>query len=143
MKAFFALALPVVLLQSCDRCSDDPPPIAPVTFYFANQTGKNLIRRNSSPFHPDSIQIFVNSKVFPFRKEYDQETDGYKFDVFPGGNVSDLFLIRLNQTDTDSLEVLYTVSNGKCFSNIDYTVFFFNGKQVFEKPQSATLMLVK
>ena len=65
--------------------------------------------------------------------------------IYPGGKVSggDLFHIYLNRFDTDTLEVLYTVRKGRCFTTVDYTVFFFNGVQTYMNGQNATLILKK
>ena len=145
MKILSITTACLLLVSSCDKCSDDPPPIAPVSFYFVNRQGVNLVKESNAPYHPDSIRITLQNKPILFQKEYDSQTDGYKFSVFTMGDESggNLFLIHLNQVDTDSLEVLFNIRASECFSVPEYTVFFFNGKQIFAKPQSATLEIIK
>jgi|GEM_PF-4659312 len=137
----------VYLTQGCNnnRCSNDPPPIAPVTFYLTDQTGKNLIDREQSLFHPDSIQILLNDQSFPFDKEYDQSLKGYKFMIYPGttSKPGDLFFIYLNRSDTDSLEVLYRVRQGECFPIIEYSAFFYNRREIYPNNQPNLLRLIK
>lgn len=102
-----------LLLIGCanNTCSDvSPPPIAPIVFYFTDTTGTNLINDQNAPFHPDSIKIRKDNQAFSFNKEYNPQAKGYTFSLYPGGETagSDLFLIDLNTSDTDSLEVRYT-----------------------------------
>ncbi len=148
MKAHLVTLLLLLLAQGCanNDCSDvQPVPPGPVIFYFADQAGNNLVGKENTQFHPDSVQILLDRKKIPFQKEYDPQQNGYKFIFYPGGKTSggQLYQLYLNQSDSDSLEVLYTVTQGRCFSSIKYTVFFFNGTQVYMNSQNRTLTLKK
>ena len=142
-----ALAFLCVLLGCANNdCSDvQPIPPGPVIFYFADQAGNNLVGKGNTQFQPDSVQILLDRKKVSFQKEYDPQQNGYKFIFYSGGKTSggQLYQLYLNQSDSDSLEVLYTINQGRCFSSIEYTVFFFNGTQVYMDPQNRTIALVR
>lgn len=138
--------LGVMLGCAKNDCSDvQPVPPGPVIFYFADQAGNNLVGKENTRFHPDSVQILLDRKKVPFQKEYDPQQNGYKFIFYPGGKTSggQLYQLYLNQSDSDSLEVLYTINQGRCFTSIEYTVFFFNKTQVYMDSQNRTITLIK
>jgi hypothetical protein len=136
------------LLSGCgnNQCSADHPPfIGPLLLYFTDASGTNLLDRKTGPFYPDSVQTTVDGIVFTPEIRDAPAGQGSVLGVYPGGRKSggNLFRIRLNARDTDTLEVLYTVRPGRCFSSIQYTVMFFNGQQVYRNLEDGSVRLVK
>ncbi len=147
MRILILFLLVNCLLESCNRCGDDPPYPSPVTFYFADSLGNNLVNDRNSPLHPDSIQARIGTEVIYLEKFYDQPTDSYKFRTYPG--VTDAALnktivyLDISSSDTDTLDVYSITRTGKCFNTIEYTDVFFNSNQVEKNPQTFEFAFVK
>ena len=147
MRIAILLLLVSGLLGSCQRCYDDPPGPPPVTLYFVDSLGNNLVNDRGDSFHPDSIQARIGTEIIYLEKFYDQPTDGYKFRTYPG--VTDARLnkaivyLDVSSSDTDTLDVYSISHTGKCFNTIEYTDVFFNGNKVEKNLQTFEFAFVK
>lgn len=148
MKVHLVTLLLFSLAQGCanNDCSDSQPPQpAALNFYITDNKGINLVKDQNSIYHPDSIRLFLNRNQTLLQRNFDTQSGGYLFTTYPGERTSggQLYQLYLNQSDSDSLEVLYTVTEGECFPVLRFTVFFFNGRQVYPDGKTNTLKLVK
>ncbi|WP_139237196.1 hypothetical protein [Pontibacter akesuensis] len=151
MKTKLLLYSVMLLLSGCslfDPCyGSDPAPIMPVSFYFTDNDGVNLVGDNGGAVHPDSVRVKSNMPPFIVNpsKEYRPKKGGFVFDVFPGQGKSGTttYYIKLAEGFSDTLVVSYLVDNSGCFSSLEYTEFFHNGKEIIMEPETGYLQLVK
>lgn len=137
-----------VVVTGCEDCSDTDPPItAPIRFAIVDGAGRNLVDTVNSRYVPDSVKLFdVDLKTdIIMAREYNPMVKGYVFtaDCKKGDSGASALILRLDQHDSDTLQVWYQRNQSRCFTTYRYTDFYHNGKKLSQMPQTAVLLIVK
>jgi hypothetical protein len=134
--ALFLLTSSIGLLSTaCDKCSDVDPPSNALSFFLVSLTGQNLIGRSSPQYHPDSLRITFQGRPFDFSVPGEPLSGGGNVvtlnpaGIFDGKSDARLF-IRLNSTDTDTIDITYSIEKGKCSDIFQYNSVFYNGRRM-------------
>lgn len=135
-------------VTGCEDCSDTDPPItSPIRFAIVDAAGNNLVDTINSRYVPDSIKLFdVHLKTdIVMAREYNSIVKGYVFtaDCKKGDSGASALILRLDQHDSDTIQVWYQRHQSRCFTTYNYTDFYHNGKKLSQTPQTAVLLIVK
>lgn len=148
MKTDKLILLPLLLALfalSCSPCATmRPDPPAPVAFYLVDASGKNAFLNPDTGVHPDSLQLTLDNEPFNYLFTGTDETLGNTvFETYPVIYTKSRvrMLLRLNSQNTDTLDIAYTVSRGKCYTDYAYSAFYFNGKELKRNPDTGYLQL--
>jgi hypothetical protein len=130
------VALIMVLLSGCDRCSDDQPMDDSLLFVLLDQQGRNLIGTGAEQYHPDSVRLLLAGTTDYSTVEQGEIYDGgYGVRLFPNRPVFNSrddvrAYLQLTSKDTDTLDITYRIKEGKCFDLIEYNSLFYNGNRM-------------
>lgn len=131
--------------SACSPCAtmrSDPP--APVSFYLVDASGSSPFNNPSAGMHPDSIQLILDGEPFNYLfTGTDEKVNNLIFETYPVMYTKSRvrMLLRLNSQNTDTLDIAYTVSRGKCYTDYTYSAFYFNGKELKRQPDTGYLQL--
>lgn len=145
-KSITLLSL-LFLLQgvACTPCATmRPDPPAPVSFYLVDASGNNPFSIPETGIHPDSLQLTLDNEPFNYLfTGMDESLGNMVFETYPViYNKSRVrMLLRLNSLNTDTLDISYTVSRSKCYTDYTYSAFYFNGKELKRHPETGYLQL--
>lgn len=142
--ASFALLL-LLSATACTPCAtmrSDPP--APVAFYLVDASGSSPFTDPDTGIHPDSIQLTLDGEPFNYLfTGTDEKVNNLIFETYPVMYTKSRvrMLLRLNNLNTDTLDIAYTVNRGKCYTDYTYSAFYFNGKELKRQPDTGYLQL--
>ncbi|WP_205590874.1 hypothetical protein [Hymenobacter oligotrophus] len=130
--------LPAVLgtLAGCDRCSNDEPADDSLRFVLLDRQGRNLIGIGPGQYHPDSVRLFVGGRSDVNEvQQLEIYDNGYGVTLAPikqafNGRDDVRAYLRLSARDTDTLDITYTINEGRCFDLMEYNSVFYNRKEM-------------
>jgi hypothetical protein len=139
------LLLPLLFGIACSPCATlRPDPPAPVSFYLVDAAGNSAFLSSDIGIHPDSLQLTLDNEPFNYLfTGVDESIGNMVFETYPViYNKSRVrLLLHLNSLNTDTLDIAYTVSRGKCYTDYTYSAFYFNGKELKRHPETGYLQL--
>lgn len=140
------LFLPLLLYAvGCSPCATmRPEPPAPVSFYLVDSTGNSAFLATEKALHPDSIRLTLDDEPFDYLfTGKDEALNNLIFETYPVLYTKSRvrLLLYLNSLNTDTLDIAYTISKGKCYTDYTYSAFYFNGKELKRNPDSGYLQL--
>ena len=136
------LILSAVSCSPCATMRSDPP--APVSFYLVDASGSNPFNNPNAGLHPDSIQLILDGEPFNYLfTGTDEAVNNLIFETYPVIYTKSRvrMLLQLSSQNTDTLDIAYTVSRGKCYTDYTYSAFYFNGKELQRQPETGYLQL--
>lgn len=140
------LLMPLVLYTSgCSPCVTlraDPP--APVAFYLVDDKGNNIFLASDKGYHPDSLRLTLDSEPYDYLfTGRDEALNNFIFETYPVlyTKTRVRMLLHLNSSDSDTLDIAYSVNRGKCYTDYTYSTFYFNGQEVKRHPETGYLRL--
>lgn len=145
-KLVCLLFLTLLLYASgCSPCATmRPEPPAPVSFYLVDSTGNNAFLATDKGLHPDSIRLSLDDEPFNYLfTGRDEALNNLIFETYPVIYTKSRvrLLLHLNSLNTDTLDIAYTISKGKCYTDYTYSAFYFNGKELKRHPDTGYLQL--
>ncbi|MBD1396256.1 hypothetical protein H9Q13_03680 [Pontibacter sp. JH31] len=145
-RILYLLLLTLLLYASgCSPCATlRPEPPAPVAFYLVDSAGNNAFAVAENGLHPDSLHLSLENEPFSYLfTGRDEAIGNIVFETYPVIYTKSRvrLLLHLNSSNTDTLDIAYTISRGKCYTDYTYTAFFFNGKELKRHPDTGYLQL--
>lgn len=145
-KTVKLLFLPFLFYASaCSPCATmRPEPPAPVSFYLVDGEGKNPFQNGNHGLHPDSLRLTLDNEPFNYLfTGRDEALNNLVFETYPVIYTKSRvrMLLHLNSFNTDTLDIAYTISKGKCYTDYTYSAFYFNGKELKRHPDTGHLQL--
>ncbi|MCP2044545.1 hypothetical protein [Pontibacter sp. HSC-36F09] len=137
-----SLLLSAAACSPCATMRSDPP--APVSFYLVDASGSSAFNNPGAGMHPDSIQLMLDGEPFNYLfTGTDEKVNNLVFETYPVIYTKSRvrMLLQINSQNTDTLDIAYTVSRGKCYTDYTYSAFYFNGKELKRQPETGYLQL--
>ena len=122
LSLFFIAAIVIVACSEKEnKCDLITPTIPVVDFTIVDQQGHTLIG-DSNVYHPDSIFVLYNNR--PLSITNSDSVMRFNFEI---GETSESYLLVLNNTELDTLNITYYTEQGECFNTYIANVFSLNG----------------
>lgn len=132
----WVLSALTLLLGACggNSCDDVDSPDYSLRFFVLTPSWQNLLGNGPGQVPADSLQVQFQGRradyeVVPVSVASPQA--GPLVSLFApqylDGRSDARFLVRLSRTDTDTLDVTYSIREGKCARVIEYRSVFYNG----------------
>lgn len=141
-------ALLLGLTSACYDCADDQPPTSSLQFQLLSHGGRNLIGRGPGQYSPDSVRVSLNGQAFDSHV-VEQPSSGtgpvvslaarQLFASTPGARL----ILHLGRTDTDTVDLGYTLRRSRCADFLDYHTVRFNSRPTGQLAQTGWYQFVK
>jgi len=132
------LSILVILLfvGACDRCGNPEPPYPAFKFTLIDDsTGLSLIGPDRL-YHPDTIYNLNRNGV-----RVSAQRDTLLFFNFGNASTGANSILALNSVTNDTVQVRFTVNQGRCYTFRDLKEFRYNGELILPEDQLYRVVL--
>ena len=141
-----AILIPLAIVSSsCSECaSARPEPPAPVTFYIVDAQGNSPFAAPTPDYHPDSLRLTLENEPYTYLfSGMDKQLNNILFETYPVmyDKTKVRLLLHFNHENTDTLDITYSVTKARCYTQYSYTSFRFNGRELQPNPENGYLQL--
>lgn len=136
MSRTLSILIILLFLGACDRCGNPEPPYPAFKFAFIdNSTGLSLIGTDRL-YHPDTIYNLNRNegRVFAHR-------DTLLLFNFENVSTGANCILALNSVTNDTVQVRFTVNQGRCYTFRDLKEFRYNGELILPEDQLYRVVL--
>lgn len=134
-RTFFILVI-LFFVNACDRCGNPEPPFPAFKFVLVDDsTGLSLIGTDRL-YHPDTINNLNKNGV-----RVSSTRDTLLFFNFGNASTGANYILALDSVTSDTVQVRFTVNQGRCYTFKDLKEFRYNGELILPENQLYRVVL--